>query len=152
MRLHSPRKRRKSHRRELNDLVRFSPFLFLPVPAAAAAGLEPSTLATKLLPQVYLMYLPCFDQGTLTTLGRPSTVDLLIKVACFVFDIKSSWSKLVSARWSTVSKWTLSLVCKGKTAIKGRLSTNELLFRVSWPFLHRHVSERHRSYHYWCSW
>jgi len=42
------------------------------------------------------------------SIGRPSTVDLLFKVACFVkkanniFGIKMSCSKLVSTRRSTV--------------------------------------------------
>jgi len=46
--------------------------------------------------------------------GRPSTIDLLIKVACFckkennIFNIKMSWSKLVSTRRSTVLSLPLS--------------------------------------------
>ncbi len=48
-------------------------------------------------------------QGTLTEGGRLSTVDLLIKVACFVIDVcnnvcnvKSNLSKLFRTRRSTV--------------------------------------------------
>jgi hypothetical protein len=51
--------------------------------------------------------------------GRISTVDLLIKVACYVkhniFNINRSWTKLVSARRSTVLSLPIS-----KTSLHGR--------------------------------
>ncbi len=54
-------------------------------------------------------------QGTLTEGGRPSTYDLLVKIACFVkkgkniYNLKMSLSKLVSTRRAMVQSLSLQL-------------------------------------------
>ncbi len=94
--------------------------------------------------------------------GKHSTVDLFIEVACFVRDvhnvnyIKSSSSKLVSLRWSTVlslnfsmvslvkhsSLFSLKITDQGKTFV-----TWDRIFSCVRPFYERAVSNLDRSMH-----